>query len=119
MIEPKKPKKAAPFPLQTGRAFKIYDKDPTPSASAVTPLAKMEKNSTEVPPRVARLLKLVDEEDDLEVGKPAKAASVPVTKALTPNEESEVEVIEVPLVRKRTLKKATDVAALKPYLLLR
>ena len=29
MIEPEKPKKAVPFPLQTGGVFKIHDRDPT------------------------------------------------------------------------------------------
>ena len=60
---------------------------------------------------MARVLKLVDEEDDLEAGKPAKVASVPAPKASTPGEESEVEVIEALFAKKRTLKKATDAAA--------
>ena len=111
MIEPEKPKKVALFPLQTGGVFKIYDKDPAPPALAVTQPVQGEKNSTEVPPRVAIVLKLVDEEDDVKAGKLAKATSVPVAEAPTPREESEVEVIEAPLMRKRTLKKVVDAAA--------
>ena len=37
--------------------------------------------------------------------------SVPVQKTLTPKEDLEVEVIETPLVRNRTLKKAADAVA--------
>ena len=62
-----------------------------------------------MPPRVARVLKLVDDEDDLEAREPAKVVSVPVQKAPTPEEESKVEVIEASLARKRILKKAADV----------
>ena len=57
------------------------------------------------------VLKLVDEDDDVEVGKPAEAVSVPVPKAPTPREELEVEVIEAPLMRKRTLKKVVNFVA--------
>ena len=72
---------------------------------------KREKKPIEVLTRVARVLKLVDEEDDLEAGKPVEVALVPVPKALTLGEESEVEVIEALLARKRTLKKVADAAA--------
>ena len=53
-------------------------------------------------------LTLVDEEEDLEARQPTKATSVPV---LVPIKDSELEVVEVPLLRKRTLKKVADVAA--------
>ena len=109
MIEPEKPKKAAPFPLQTGGVFKIHDKDHAPLAPTIIQPGKREKKLTEAPPRVARVLKLVDDDDDLETGD-AKVVSVPVQKAPTPEEESDIEVIKAPLVRKRTLKKAADAA---------
>jgi hypothetical protein len=110
MIEPEKLKKAAPFPLQTGGVFKIHDKDLAPLALAVIQPVKREKKPTEAPPRVARVLKLVDDKDDLEVGEPAEVISVPVQKAPTLEEESKVKVIKAHLARKRILKKATDVA---------
>ena len=59
---------------------------------------------------MAKVLKLVDDEEDLEVGQPTESASVPV---LVPVEDSKVEVVEVPLMRKRTLKKVADAAAPK------
>ena len=109
MIEPENPKKAAPFPLQTGEAFKIYEKDPAPPVPPVIQQVKREKKrSVEGPPKVARLLKLVNEEEDLEAGQPAEAASVPIP---VPIEDSEVKVVEVPLMRKRTLKKAAEATA--------
>ena len=51
VIEPEKPKKATPFPLQTCGAFKIYEKDPVPLAPPVIQLVKREKKrSFEGPP---------------------------------------------------------------------
>ena len=85
MIESEKPKNTVPFPLQIGGAFKIHDKDSTPLALAVALPAKMEKKPTKAPPRVARLLKLVDKEDNLEAGKPVEATLVPVIKTPTLN----------------------------------
>ena len=111
MVEPKKPKKATQFPLQIGGVFKIHDKDPAPPAPMVTHPIKREKKLTEAPARVAWVLKLVDDEDDLEAGKPAKATSIPVPRAPTLGEASKVEVIKVPLARKMTLKKVADAAA--------
>jgi hypothetical protein len=110
MIEPEKPKKAAAFPLQTGGVFKIYDTDPAPPASVVAPSVQRARNPIEAP-RVARVLKLVDEEEEVEAEKPVEVASVPAPKISNPREDSEVEVIEAPLMRKRTLTKAVDVAA--------
>ena len=60
---------------------------------------------------MARVLKLVDDEDDVEAGQLAEATSVLVPKALTLREGSKVEVIEAPLMRKGTLKKVVDAAA--------
>ena len=76
-------------------------------------LKKREKRPTEAPPRVARVLKLVDDEDDLEAREATEVVSVPVQKTPTLEEDSEVKVIEVPLVRKMTLKKAADAVALE------
>ena len=59
---------------------------------------------------MARVLKLVDDEDDLETGEPVEVVSILIQKASTLEEESDIEVIEVPLVRKRTLKKVVDAA---------
>ena len=112
MIEPEKLKKAAPFSLQTGGIFKIHDRDTAPTAPIVPQPVQVVKNLTKAPPRVARVLKLVDDEDDVEAGQPAEATSVLIPKAPTPREESKVEVIEAPLMRKRTLKKAVDAATL-------
>ena len=53
---------------------------------------------------------MVDDEDDLEAGEAAEVVSVPVQKTLTP-EDSVVEVIKAPLVRKMTLKKVADAVA--------
>jgi hypothetical protein len=110
VIEPEKPKKVVAFPLQTGRTFKISEpKASAPLASPVAPSAKkssiLKKKSLELPSRVARALKLVDEED-LDVEQHAEAALRPVPQV----EESEVEVIEAPLVRKRKLKKVEEPA---------
>ena len=116
MIEPEKPKKVVPFPLQTGRVFKIHNKDPAPLAPTILQPEKKEERPIEVPSRVAKVLKLVDDEEDLETGEPVKVASVPVQKASTPEEKSKVEVIEAPLIRKRTLKKAADDVGLEATL---
>jgi hypothetical protein len=120
MIEPEKPKKSAPIPLQTGGAFKIYK--PTAQVSPAPPAAqpvkkssiekkKKKKKPAEMPPREARMLKLVDEDEVPEVQQPLKAAPRPVPKVSTPVEESKVEVIEAPLVKKRKLTKAVEAAA--------
>ena len=62
---------------------------------------------------MARVLKLVDEEEEAMVEKPVEAASIPAPGIPTPREDSEVEVIEAPLMRKRKLKKAVEAAAPK------
>ena len=111
MIEPEKPKKVAPLPLQISGVFKIHDKDPAPTAPIVPQPIQGVKNLIEAPPRVVKVLKLGDDEDDVEARQPVEATSVPVPKALTPREESKVEVLEAPFTRKRTLKKVADAAA--------
>jgi hypothetical protein len=125
MIEPEEPKKAAPFPLQTGRALKIFKpKASVPLASPTAPLAKkspvLKKKPIEVPPRVARALKLVHEEEDLEVEQPAEATPRPNLQVLAPTKELEVGVIKAPLVKKRKLKKVDKpiAPAIKPAALM-
>ena len=91
MIEPEKPKKAAPFPYKQAGFSKSTTRikllrrqqSPIPYKGRKTRLRK----------RVARVLKLIDDKDDLKTGKPAEA-----------------EVIEAPLTKKRTLQKAADAA---------
>ena len=90
MIEPEKPKKTILFPFQIGGAFKIRDKEPAPPAPIAPQPIQGVKNPTEAP-RVARVLKLVDDEEDVEA-------------------EHYAEAIKAPLARKRTLKKAVDAA---------
>ena len=109
MIEPKKSKKVAPIPLQTGGAFKIRDREPTPPVP-VAPQPVLGVKSPIEAPRVTRVLRLVDDKEDVEAEHPTEVASVPAPKAPTSREESEVEVIEAPLAKKRTLRKAADVA---------
>jgi hypothetical protein len=80
MVEPKKPSKAAHFPLQIGGAFKIYErKTSTFPKSPTMPRVKKSlvsvKKPVVVPSRVARALKLVYEEEESEAGQPIKAAS--------------------------------------------
>ena len=70
MVKPEKPKKAAPFPLQTGGVFKIHNRDTAPTVPIVPQPVQGVKNPTEAPPRVARVLKLVDDEDDVEARQP-------------------------------------------------
>jgi hypothetical protein len=77
MIKLEKPKKVV-YPIQTSGTFKIHERNaPTPSASQMVPSTKknpvVQRKKTEVPHRVARELKLADEEDELEVEKPVKA----------------------------------------------
>jgi hypothetical protein len=81
IIELKKPKKVV-YPIQTGGAFKIHErKAPTPSASLIVPPTKnslaMGKKKVEVPSRVARALKLANEEDELEAERPIEAVFEP------------------------------------------
>jgi hypothetical protein len=64
-----------------------------------------EEDLVEAPPKVARVLKLVDEEEDLEAKQPLEASPRLVSKVSAPIEELKVEVIEAPLVRKRKLTK--------------
>jgi hypothetical protein len=116
MVVPKKPKKAKFIPLQTGGAFKIYEpKDLIPSAPLVTQPAKkspiLKNKPVNTSPLVARLLKLVDEKEEREAQQPFEAALRPISLVSTPSEESEVKVIEAPLVKKRKLVKGVEAIA--------
>ena len=70
----------------------------------------IKRKPVESPPRAARVLKLVDDEEDLKAQQPLKVTLGPVPTALTPSEESDVKVIEAPLVKKRKLVKGVEVA---------
>jgi hypothetical protein len=116
MVVPEKPKKAEFIPLQTGGAFKIYKpKDLVPPAPLVTQPAKkslvLKNKPVNTSPLVARLLKLVDEEEELEAQQPLEATLRPISLVPTPSEESEVKVIEAPLVKKRKLVKGVEAVA--------
>jgi hypothetical protein len=77
MIEPEKPKKVI-YPIQTGGTFKIHERNAsTPPASLMVPSTKknlvVQRKKIEIPPRMARVLKLADKEDESEAEKPVKA----------------------------------------------
>jgi hypothetical protein len=72
----------------------------------------LKKKSVDTPLRVARVLKLVDEEEDLEAQQPLEAAPGPISIAPTIGEELDVEVIEAPLMKKRKLVKGVEVSTL-------
>jgi hypothetical protein len=65
----------------------------------------LKKKSVDTPLRVAKVLKLVDKEEDLEAQQPFEAAPGPISIAPTIGEELDVEVIEAPLMKKRKLVK--------------
>jgi hypothetical protein len=88
LIELKKPKKVV-YPVQIGGVFKIHEwRAPTTPASPVVPPVKksplVEKKKVEVPSKVVRALKLIDEEDESEAEKPVKAIpeSTPWSRSL-------------------------------------
>jgi hypothetical protein len=113
MIEPE----MVVYPIMTGGAFKIHDwKAPTPPASPMVPPTKksptVERKKVEVPPRMVRTLKLADEEDESKVEKPVKANPEPTPLAKVPAEESNIQVIEASLVKKRKLKRGAEPIAL-------
>jgi hypothetical protein len=55
---------------------------------------------------------LVEEDEELEAQQPLEATPRLVLTSPTPGEESKIEVIEAPLVKKRKLVKRVEVAAL-------
>jgi hypothetical protein len=114
VVDTGKPAKVV-YPVMTGRDFKIREpKVPTPPSLPVNPSAKkgLLVEKPEKPLKVARVLKLLDEEESPEAGGPAKDLPRSARKTHSAAEES-VEVVEAPLVKKRRLTKAagTDVPA--------
>jgi hypothetical protein len=113
MIEPEKP---AFIPLQIGEALKIYKlKDlvsPTPSATEPAKKSLVVKRKlVDKPPRVARVLKLVDEAKDSEAQQPLEAPSGPISTTQNPGEKLDIEVIEAPFVKKMRLTKVVEAVA--------
>jgi hypothetical protein len=112
MIEPEK----VVYPIMTSGAFKIHEwKAPTPPASLVVLPTKKSpaverKKKVEVPPRVARVLKLADEEES-EAEMPIGSIAEPTPLVLVPTKKSDVQVIKAPLAKRRKLKKAAEPAA--------
>jgi hypothetical protein len=107
VVDTGKPTKAV-YPIMNGGDFKIREpKVPTPPSLPVNPPAKrgLLEEKPEKPPKVARVLRLLDEEESPEAGGPAKDLPGPAHKTHSASEES-VEVVEAPLVRKRRLAKA-------------
>jgi hypothetical protein len=110
VVDSRKPKKVT-YPIQTGGAFKIHErKAPTLLASPVVPSAKKSpivEKKAEKPSRVARVLKLLNDEEGSEAGGPAEALLKPIPQVCAPTEES-VEVIKAPPVKKRKLTKVVE-----------
>jgi hypothetical protein len=109
VVDTGKPAKAV-YPVMTGEHFKIRErKVPTPPSLPINPppeegLAK----KLEETPKVARALKLLDEEESPEAGGPAKDLPGPVPKTHSATDES-VEVVEAPLAKKRKLTRAAGI----------
>jgi hypothetical protein len=109
VVDTGKPAKAV-YPVMTGGDFKIREpKVPTPPSLPINPppeegLAKKPEEA----PKVARALKLLDEEERPEVGGPAKDLPRPVPRTHSATDES-VEVVEAPLAKKRTLTRAAGI----------
>jgi hypothetical protein len=69
LIELEKPKKAATFLFQTGRAFKILEKDPVPLTPPIVQPEKRGPAEKKKPvKKMTRVLKLVNEEENPEAG---------------------------------------------------
>jgi hypothetical protein len=68
----------------------------------------LEKRPADTPPHVARVLKLIDESEDLEAQQPLETALGPIPTVPTLSEELDVEVVEASLVKKRKLTKAVE-----------
>jgi hypothetical protein len=107
VVDTGKPAKVV-YPIMTGRNFKIREpKVPTPPSLPINPPAKkgLLVEKPEKPPKVARVLKLLDEEESPEAGGPAKDLQGSARKTHSATEES-VEVVEAPLLKRRRLTKA-------------
>jgi hypothetical protein len=106
VVDTGKPAKAV-YPVMTGGNFKIREpKIPTPPSLPInTPPKEGLAKKPEKPPKVARALKLLDEEESPEAGGPAKDLPGPAPKTHSATNES-VEVVEAPLAKKRKLTRA-------------
>jgi hypothetical protein len=104
LIEPERPEKVV-YPIQTGGVFKIREpRAPTPPAKKSP---QVEKKNIGVSPKVVRALRLADkEESDVEKTVEATPEQTPLSKV--PADESDVQVIEAPLVKKRKLKRVDE-----------
>jgi hypothetical protein len=117
VVDAGKPAKVV-YPITTGGNFKIREpRIPTPPSLPINPPPKggLLVEKPEKPPKVARALKLLDEEESPEAGGPAKhlpGSDLPgsARKAHSATEES-AEVVEAPLAKKRKLTKAAGTGA--------
>jgi hypothetical protein len=107
VVDAGKPVKAV-YPIMTGGNFKIREpRISTPPSLPVNPPAKegLLVEKPEKPPKVARALKLLDEEESLEAGGLVKDLPGSARKTHSAAEES-VEVFEAPPIKRRKLTKA-------------
>jgi hypothetical protein len=112
VVDTGKPAKAV-YPVMTGGNFKIREpKISTPPSLPVNPPAKegLLTEKPEKPPKVARALKLLDEEESPEVGGPTKDLPGSARKTHSATDES-MKVVEAPLVKKRKLTRAVGTGA--------
>jgi hypothetical protein len=121
VVDTGKPTKAV-YPIMTSGNFKIREpKVPTPPSLPINPPVKkgLPMDKPEKPPRAARALKLLDEEESSEAGGPAKDLPGSARKTHSAVEES-LEVVEAPLIKRRKLTKAAGenvpVAGSAPWL---
>jgi hypothetical protein len=110
VINTGKPEKVK-YPIMTSGDFKIREpKVPTPPPLPIAPPVKKDslREKAEKPSKMARVLKLLDEEESLEVGGAVKDQPQPTPQIQVAVEES-VEVIEAPLGKKRKLTKVAGI----------
>jgi hypothetical protein len=101
VIDTGKPKKVS-YPIQTGGDFKIREpKVPTPPTLPIAPPPKKNPlvEKAEKPSKVARVLKLLDEEESPEAGRPVEAQPEP-TPRLTQQSRSRWRLSRLPLSRR-------------------
>jgi hypothetical protein len=112
VVDTRKPAKAV-YPVMTGGTFKIREpKISTPPSLPINPPAKggLLAEKPDKPPKVARELKLLDEEESPEAGGPTEDLPGSAHKTHPATDES-VEVVEAPLVKKRKLTRAEGAGA--------
>jgi hypothetical protein len=112
LVEPEKPEKVV-YPIQTGGVFRIQE--PRAPAILVLPIVPLVVKSPMVPrrkvgspPKAVRALVLADKEDELEVEEPATATFAPTPPVRASAEESDIQVVEASVVKKRKLTKETE-----------